>query len=140
MARIGTNTSDDLMIVPIRREGRKTNVSLDVLLFEWLAHRYGGVVGAQAWIRRAVHRIEVLLEANDPLVTAGRIGFSRLIQRMIVKELIEAAGGIGRELGDGHLRGQAALVEALKEMDANDGAGGGEVERTGADGIEGVRA
>jgi len=113
-----SNMSDEMVIVRIRRDGRQTHVSLDALLFEWLSSRHGGVLGAQAWIRRAVHRVEVLQEAGDPLVSAQRIGFSRLIQRLIVNDLIEAAGGLGRTMGDGHLRGQAALVEALKEMDA----------------------
>jgi len=116
---------DGLVSVVIRRGvGRRTKVSLDGLLFEWLSHRYGGVLGAEGWIRRAAHRVEVLQDAGDPTVNIGHSGFSRLVQRMIVLDLIEAAGGLGRALVEGRASQQTALVEALKEMDGEDGFGG----------------
>jgi len=118
---------DGIVRVMVRHDGRKTKVSLDGLLFEWLTHRYGGVLGAESWIRRAASRVEVLQDAGDPTVAIGRSGFSRLVQRMIVLDLIGAAGGMGRVLGDVRASQQSVLVEALKEMDGREDSRGGAV-------------
>jgi len=121
---------DGIIRVSISRGGRDTKVSLDGLLFEWLCHRHGGVLGAEGWIRRSVNRIEVMLDEGDPTVSVGRAGFSRLMQRLVVLDIISATGAAGRGFSTSHGNNQTALLEALKEMDARE-TGGAEEQVSG---------
>lgn len=91
----GRNLERGLVLISFRVEKKRTTLSLDDVLFEYLARKLGGHDAARQWL---AHEAELLyaLEAEAGLVS----GVSRLVQRRALRFLLEDA--LPRDSGEIH--------------------------------------
>jgi hypothetical protein len=80
----GRNLERGLVLVSFRVDGKRTSVSLDELLFDYLAQRLDGPEAARQWI---AHEAELLyaIEGGEDV----RSGVSRLVQRRVLRFLLD---------------------------------------------------
>jgi len=93
--------SDGFVRIAIYRDGKRTSVSLDDVLFSALCARQGGAEAAAQWVREAADRVPQLREAADPVVLVDRPGLSRLVQRLAMAYLIPGIPAAGEEIASG---------------------------------------
>jgi len=67
--------SDGFVRIAIYRDGKRTSVSLDDVLFSALCARQGGAEAAAQWVREAADRVPQLREAADPVVLVDKPAF-----------------------------------------------------------------
>jgi len=93
--------SDGFVRIAIYRDGKRTSVSLDDVLFSALCARQGGAEAAAQWVREAADRVPQLREAGDPVVLVDKSGLSRLVQRLAMAYLIPGIPAAGEEIASG---------------------------------------
>lgn len=80
-------TEDGLVRVRVQFAGKSTSVSLDGVLFRYLARAQGGSREAGGWIRAAVTELEAMA-LQDGSAVQVRAGLSRRVQRLALEKLL----------------------------------------------------
>lgn len=78
---------DGLVRVRVQFAGKSTSVSLDGVLFRYLARAQGGAREAGGWIRAAVTELEAMA-LQDGSAVHLRAGLSRRVQRLALEKLL----------------------------------------------------